>query len=193
MEAMPIDLIGIKVIRHRLISVSVIPFQPFPQAILAGRLVGLAMKLMSRYVLLLTQRSEDLQGLGFLLERLRCSVAIVNSPEQLLAQVDQHPPCLVILQSSDDKWSQPIVQQLKTIIDTANTMLVALTDCHSPSWLLQEENPGFDGFLVNPISREVLSSLLQSAAARQMCGNHNIDIPPSHRGEKSLRLASATD
>jgi AmiR/NasT family two-component response regulator len=134
------------------------------------------MKLMSKYVLLLAQRSEDLQGLGFLLERLKCSVAIANSADQLVAQVDQNPPCLVILQSNDESWSQLIMDQLRSMINTANTTLVALTDCHAPSWLPQEQNPGFDGFLVKPLSREVLASLIQSASARQMYGDHNVKL-----------------
>jgi CheY-like chemotaxis protein len=136
---------------------------------IAIRLVSFVMKLMSRYVLLLAQPSEDLKGLEHLLERLRCSVSIASSSDQLLAYVTQRPPCLVILQSSDNHWSQRIIRQLKTVVDTANITLVALTDCHTPSWLTQEENPGFDGFLVKPLSREVLSSLIQSASARQMC------------------------
>ncbi len=127
------------------------------------------MKLASSYVLLLLQKTEDLHGLESFLGRLKCAVEIVTSPEQAVDRVHHSPPCLVIVQGNYRIWSQKLVRKLRAIADVDNITLIALTDAHAPSWLHQEENPGFDGFLVNPLSSDVLSSLIQSASARQLC------------------------
>jgi CheY-like chemotaxis protein len=127
------------------------------------------MKFASSYILLLVHQSEDFHGLESLLERLRCPVEIVSSPNQAVDRIRQNPPCLVIVQGNHSNWSQSFVRQLRTIADADNITLVALSDSHAPSWLHQEENPGFDGFLVKPLSFDVLFSLIQSASARQLC------------------------
>ncbi len=127
------------------------------------------MKFAASHVLLLTQQTEDLHGLEFLLERLRCAVEIVTTPDQAVDRVHQNPPCLVIVQGNHRTWSRKLVYALRAIADADNITLVALTDAHAPSWLHQDENPGFDGFLVNPLSSDVLFSLIQSASARQLC------------------------
>lgn len=127
------------------------------------------MKLAPSYILLLVHQTEDLHGLESLLERLRCLVEIVNSADQAIERIHQDPPCLIIVQGNQRNWSQGLVHKLRTIADAANITLVALSDSHAPSWLHQEENPGFDGFLVKPLSSDVLFSLIQSASARQLC------------------------
>lgn len=127
------------------------------------------MKFALSYVLLLSQQTEDLHGLESLLGGLRCVVEIVTSPDQAVDRVHRNPPCLVIVQGNYKIWSQKLVRKLRAIADDDNITLIALTDAHAPSWLRQEENPGFDGFLVNPLSSDVLFSLIQSASARQLC------------------------
>ncbi len=127
------------------------------------------MKSALSYVLLLSQQAEDLHGLEPLLGRLRCSVEIVTSPDQAVDRVYRNPPCLMIVQGNYKIWSQKLVRKLRAIADVDNITLIALTDAHAPSWLHQEENPGFDGFLVKPLSSDVLFSLIQSASARQLC------------------------
>ena len=94
---------------------------------------------------------------------------IVTTPDQAVDLVHQNPPCLVILQGNCRSWSQKLVHTLRAIADADSITLVALTDAHAPSWLHQDENPGFDGFLANPLSSDVLFSLIQSAVARQLC------------------------
>jgi AmiR/NasT family two-component response regulator len=65
------------------------------------------------------------------------------------------------------------VNQFRSLADTCGITIVALTDVHAPSWLRQEENPGLDGFLVKPLNRDILSSLVQSAWIRQAyCSSH---------------------
>lgn len=127
------------------------------------------MKFVSSYILLLAQQTEELHGLDSLLKRLKCAVEIVSSADQAIDHVRHSPPCLVILQGNHKSWSQGLVRKLRVIADADNITLVALSDSHAPSWLHQEENPGFDGFLVKPLSGEVLFSLIQSASARQLC------------------------
>lgn len=124
---------------------------------------------MRKDILLLSQQSQDLEGLARSLQRLDYSVAIASSPEQAVAQVSTAQPYLVILEAHQQYWSSALVETLRRTASTSQMTIVVLTDCHAPSWLPQEENPGFDGFLVKPISDDVLASLIQSAWARRTC------------------------
>jgi CheY-like chemotaxis protein len=121
------------------------------------------------YVLLLGQKTEDLNRLERLLGKLKCAVQTATSMEAALNQLTQAPPCLVILQEADADWPVQSVQQLRAAADAEHIMMVALTDRAEPSWRHQDDNPGFDGFLVSPLSRTVLRSVVQSASARQLC------------------------
>lgn len=127
------------------------------------------MKTLQKYVLVLGQQSDDLQGLKLLLNQMRCSVTIAHSADQAVAQTNQSPPYLIIVASNEPHWSQTLVNQLRRLTVSSCVTIVALTDRHEPVWLSPTQNLGFDGFLVNPISNEVLSSLLQSAWIRQAC------------------------
>lgn len=135
--------------------------------ILTDSLVVLVMIFDSSYVLLLAEQAEELFGLASLLEKLRFTVEIAHSAEQAIAKVSHTAPCLMILQGN--RWSSTFVQELRTLANSQRMMLVVLTDCHAPSWLHQDQNPGFDGYLVKPLSSDVLSSLVQSASVRQQC------------------------
>lgn len=125
------------------------------------------MKSSRSYILVLGQATGDTGNLKGLLEQLRCSVAIADSSDQAFAHMRQALPFLVILAGNSEDWLQPLVQQLRTLAHTCGVTIVALTSSYAPSWLQQEENPGLDGFLVEPISSEILTSLVQSAWARQ--------------------------
>jgi len=127
------------------------------------------MQSLSSYVLVLSQQSDDLDILKSLLGRLCCAVRVASSEAQAMAQANQEPPYLVILSGDRHTWSRGLVHHLRSMTRACNTTIVALTDCHAPSWLPQEENPGFDGFLVKPISGDILSSLVQSAKVRRSC------------------------
>lgn len=121
------------------------------------------------YILLLAQHPRQVRVLMSLLGCSRFAVQIACSEEQAVFQVTENPPFLVILAGDHRFWSQRLLGNLRQQTSAVPMMLVALTDFHAPSWIHQEENPGFDGFLVNPISSEVLSSLVQSAYTRQFC------------------------
>ncbi|MDX2213206.1 MAG: hypothetical protein SFY66_07945 [Oculatellaceae cyanobacterium bins.114] len=125
------------------------------------------MKLSQSYVLVLDHHSGDLKMLESLLMPLRCSIEVVSSVEQAMVRVNQAPPYLVILTGSRQNWSRTLVNKLRDQTNASNVTIVALTDVHAPSWQHQEENPGLDGFLVKPLSGDVLASLVQSAWARQ--------------------------
>ncbi|KGF71578.1 hypothetical protein DO97_17595 [Neosynechococcus sphagnicola sy1] len=127
------------------------------------------MQSIQSYILVVDQESEDLHILESLLGRLRCAVVIAHSTAQALARASQAPPYLVILTGNHPGGSESLVSVLRSMDRQNNIMIVALTDVHAPSWLYQEENPGFDGFLVKPISGDVLTSLVQSAWVRQAC------------------------
>lgn len=129
----------------------------------------LVMQLRPSYVLLLVQRAESHHGLEVLLENLKYSVEIVSSIEQAVAKVSQIPPCLVILEGSYNNWPGALVRQLRALSRADRITIVCLSDCNSSSWPLQADNPGFDGFLVKPISSDILSSLVYAASARQFC------------------------
>lgn len=127
------------------------------------------MKSSKSYVLVINQGSDDLQRLKCLLEQLRCPVEVVCSTDQAVSRVRQLPPCLVILTGNQHHWSKSSISRFRHVANCSSTTIVALTDFHAPSWLHQEDNPGVDGFLVKPLSGEVLNSLVQSAWVRQAC------------------------
>ena len=121
----------------------------------------------STYILLLAPQIEEMQGLESLLQQLAFDVEIVDTADQAIARVSQQPPYLVILQ--EHLRSEAIIQRLRTIASPDRMTLVIVTETDSPSWLHQEQYPDVDGFLVKPLSSDVLFSLIQSASARQYC------------------------
>ncbi|MBF2049668.1 MAG: response regulator [Leptolyngbya sp. IPPAS B-1204] len=131
------------------------------------------MEQLQNYILILDQGSDDLQLIESLLGHLRCPLVVASSPEQAMARASQAPPYLLILTGNQNQWSKSLVHQFRILADTSGITIVALTDVHAPSWLRQEDNPGLDGFLVKPLNRDILSSLVQSAWVRQTyCSSH---------------------
>lgn len=121
------------------------------------------------HVLVLGQPSDDLQRLVSVLAHLRCSTEVADSPAQMMVKAQRAPAHLVILSGFQHHWSTTLVQDLRNLANTRQATIVVLTDCHSPSWRPLEDTPGLDGFLVKPLSNDVLTSLVQSAWARQAC------------------------
>jgi len=118
-------------------------------------------------VLVLATPSDDVRVLESLLRRLRCKTVVVRSPEQAIANVHQASPCLVILAGQQPCVSM-IANQLRNVADFGSPTIVALSDFHAPNWTHQEDF-GLDGFLVKPMTSDVLTSLVQSAWVRQTC------------------------
>lgn len=121
----------------------------------------------STYILLLAPQIEELQGLESLLQQIALDVEIVDTADEALARVSQSLPCLVILQ--EHLRSAATIHQLRTIAQPDRLTLVIVTETDSPSWLHQEQHPDVDGFLVKPLSSDVLFSLIHSASIRQYC------------------------
>jgi DNA-binding NarL/FixJ family response regulator len=121
----------------------------------------------STYILLLAPQLEELDGLEALLRQVALDVEIVDTADQALAKVSQKLPCLIILQ--EHLRSEAVIQQLRRMTNADRTTLVIVTETDSPSWLHQEQHPDVDGFLVKPLSTDVLFSLIHSASARQYC------------------------
>jgi DNA-binding NarL/FixJ family response regulator len=125
------------------------------------------MHLGSSYILLLAKQPQTLSVLTDLLKQNSCPVAITLSEEQAINHTLKSPPFLIIVVGDRKNWSRSLLGELRSQANAHQITLVALTDFHAPSWIYQEDNPGFDGFLVNPISSDILSSLVQSARTRQ--------------------------
>lgn len=120
-------------------------------------------------VLLLSPPATDTHSIERLLYHLECPVAVTHSVSRAINVATTHRPCLLIIQGNAQQWSFNQLRRLRTIADKSRITLLALADSHLQSWLYQEDNPGFDGFLVNPVSHEILQSVLCSASARQLC------------------------
>lgn len=118
------------------------------------------------YTLLLDQRL----GAGLTLQSLSTQVEgpvfVAQSTEQAVARIEQGIPYLVILSGTDQNWSPAFIHRLRETVKPVETTIVALTQSHEPSWSPQEDHPGIDGFLVEPLSQEVLHLLVESAVAK---------------------------
>lgn len=125
----------------------------------------------SDYILLLTHQPQSVSPLALMLGHCRYLVTIAQSEEQAVAHTTRRPPFLIILAGDYQDWSNGLMRRLRTYANTHRVTLVALTDAYAASWIDQEENPGFDGFLVNPLSRDIIFSLVQSAHTRQSCAS----------------------
>lgn len=100
---------------------------------------------------------------------LQYPVFVASSTEQAVSRVSQSAPGLVILVGNNfQDWSQTLVSQLRQHEQAPDMTIVALTDSASPQWNYSEDTPGLDGLLVQPLSMEILRSLVESAFARRI-------------------------
>ena len=120
-------------------------------------------------VLILGQETEETQGLRSSLMHLTAAVAIANSPDQALEQASRLFPCLVILLDNPQQSSPQFVARLRQIAGFCGVTIVELTEFQASSWLDPESELAVDGYLVKPIERDILVSLIQSAWAKQKC------------------------
>ncbi len=122
------------------------------------------------YILVVSQSSEDCQWLyGLPLERLQCAVMVVSSLEDAVQQIHRAVPCLLILASGQSVWHTSIVQRFRSLTNDCGMTIVVVSESHAPRWSRQDHSLGIDGYLVKPITGEILNSLIQSAWARQVC------------------------
>lgn len=123
----------------------------------------------SNSVLILGQEPEEIQGLRSSLMPLTAAVAIANSPDQALEQASQLFPSLVILLGNPQQGSPQLIARLRQIAGFCGVTIVELTEFQTSSWLDPESELAVDGYLVKPIERDILVSLIQSAWAKQKC------------------------
>lgn len=103
------------------------------------------------------------------LKRLNCPTIVATTLQQALYHAYHAHPCLVLLMGEHVHWPKSFIQQVRLASGLTHTTILAVTDSDSSSWIHREENPGLDGFLVNPLSTDVLTSLVESASAKQVC------------------------
>ncbi len=120
------------------------------------------------YILVLDTEPRSYREAHPLEVQLQYPVFIANTAEQAVNRALQAPPSLVILVGDNAQhWSASLVQQLRQNSRVNNLTIVALTNSASPQWDYIEETPGLDGFLVKPLSTDILRSLVESAFARR--------------------------
>jgi CheY-like chemotaxis protein len=119
------------------------------------------------YILVLDAEPRGHRDAHPLASQLPYPVFIAQSVEQAVNRALQAPPSLVILVGDHvQDWSASMVEKLRQNVQTAHLTIVALTNSASPQWNYLEETPGLDGFLVKPLSIDILNSLVESAFAR---------------------------
>jgi DNA-binding NarL/FixJ family response regulator len=123
------------------------------------------------YLLVLGQTDQSSNGLQSVLSDLgpASKIAVANSIDQAMTWINQHPPYLLIVTGEHHGWFSQLVQQCRHRMGNYPITIVALTHQDAPTWIKHEKNPGFDGFLVEPINGEILQSLIQWAQIRQAC------------------------
>lgn len=128
------------------------------------------MTLTRDYILVLDPQCDHHDDAHPLETDLQYPVYVASSTEQAVTRVNQGAPCLVILVGNDfHDWSLPLVNQLRQHGQAPDMTIVALTDSTSPQWDYSEDTPGLDGLLVQPLSMDILRSLVESAFARTIC------------------------
>ncbi|MDB9526191.1 hypothetical protein PN498_09355 [Oscillatoria sp. CS-180] len=92
---------------------------------------------------------------------------VVSSVEHAVEQTRQAIPCLVILVGENHAWFENQVKALRHSSQSPSMTIVALTDSASPRWNASEKALQLDGFLVKPLTDDILVSLVQSAIVKQ--------------------------
>ena len=129
------------------------------------------------YVLVLDQRPSGFQSVEMLLRVLKYPTVVASLTDQVVERINEDFPYLIILVGNHQDWPKALLSELRHIADYSGGTILSLADNHMPSWIRQEENPGFDGFLVQPLSPDVLVSLIQSAWIKQVCSFKSCPLP----------------
>ncbi|MEO1095135.1 MAG: hypothetical protein AAFX01_09565 [Cyanobacteria bacterium J06638_28] len=125
------------------------------------------MKSSQDYVLVLDEQQQWLAKADLPLLSEPCEFVVANSAEHAVQQARQSAPCLVILVGEDHTWFRKQVYALRHSANASPMMIVALTESSSPRWQLEKDVLDLDGFLVKPLTDDVLISLVQSAIVKQ--------------------------
>jgi DNA-binding NarL/FixJ family response regulator len=119
------------------------------------------------YVLILDEQYRWLPQTDLPLNSAQLPIYVAASPEQAVAQAQAAAPCLVILVGDDHSWVRTQVHTLRQVTQATQATILALTESTHPNWEPHESTPDVDGFLVKPLTNDVLTSLIQSALVKQ--------------------------
>jgi len=125
------------------------------------------MTLPQDYVLVLDERQRCPQRSELSHLSLNYTFVVAKSAEHAVEQAQQMHPCLVILVGENQSWFENQVKVLRQTHQTPNMTIVALTESGSPRWQNSDESLDLDGFLVQPLTDDILVSLVQSAAIKK--------------------------
>jgi DNA-binding NarL/FixJ family response regulator len=133
------------------------------------------------YILVIGQPSNGLQStFQSATQAIDCPVVITNSPDQAIAQAEADHPYLVILSGdANQSWSRQIARRIRQSIQPEGVVIVALTQSSELSWH-SPENTDIDGFFVEPLSADILSTLTESAIAKKKYLHSNLRIAASN-------------
>lgn len=120
----------------------------------------------SGYILLMGQHCGADPMVQSLSNQLEGGIFVAHSTDQAVARIEQSIPYLVILSGAHKNWSPAFINRLRETVKPLGTTIVALTQSHEPSWSPQEDHPGIDGFLVEPLSQDILHLVVESAVAK---------------------------
>ena len=125
------------------------------------------MKLPQDYVLVLDEQQQSAQSSDLDHLSSQYSFVVASSAEHAVKQAQQVDPCLVILVGEDHHWFEDQVKVLRQSSTRPSMTIVALTESASPNWQASKETMELDGFLVKPLTDDILVSLVQSAIIKQ--------------------------
>ncbi|MEL6159099.1 MAG: hypothetical protein AAFQ40_13280 [Cyanobacteria bacterium J06623_5] len=130
------------------------------------------------YILVIGQSSREMLSAApavsqTITQALNCPVVTMTSPVQAVEKAQVNPPYLVILSDDDGQtWTPNIARQIRQSVGSRSVVIVALTTSSECSWPLSdnsETHAGIDGFLVEPMSSDILCALHESAIAKKHC------------------------
>lgn len=128
------------------------------------------MKPSKDYVLVVRPSSQGISATPTIAQTLSCPVITVSSPRQALAKAQADPPYLVILSGENScAWSSQMAHQIRARVRSASVVIVAITNSIDLSWEPKEETTAIDGFFVEPLSADILSTLNESAITKKRC------------------------
>lgn len=125
------------------------------------------MKLPQDYVLVLNEQERYTQRSQLSHLSGNYSFIVADSADHVVEQARQMNPRLVILVGENPIWLENQVKALRQSAQTSPMTIVALSESGSPKWQSADKASDLDGFLVQPLTDDILVSLLQSAMIKQ--------------------------
>lgn len=125
------------------------------------------MKLPQDYVLVLDEQQQKTPRAELSALSNHYAFVIATSAEHAVEQAQAMNPCLVILVGDNQAWFENQVKVLRQYTAMPRMTIVALTESASPRWQSGKDALELDGFLVKPLTDDILVSLVQSAIVKR--------------------------